>query len=80
MNRGKTVTKEKKVVWQDAVIAVALGTLIIVGILGVARTIWSGYHFLDDHELIRIEQSARQGQSLLTSKRQIIPRLANNRL
>jgi hypothetical protein len=56
MNRGKTVTKEKKVVWQDAVIAVALGTLIIVGILGVARTIWSGYHFLDDHELIRIEQ------------------------
>lgn len=56
MNRGKTVTKEKKVVWQDAVIAVALGTLIIVGILGVARTIWSGYHFLDDHELIRIER------------------------
>lgn len=39
MNRGKTVVREKKVVWQDAVIAVALGTLIIVGILGVARTI-----------------------------------------
>ena len=39
MNRGKTVVREKKVVWQDTVIAVALGTLIIVGILGVARTI-----------------------------------------
>lgn len=64
MSRGNAVTKDKKVVWQDAVIALLMGTLIIVGILGAARTIWSGYHFLDDHELIRIEQSARQGQSL----------------
>lgn len=39
MNRGKTVVREKKVVWQNAVIALILGTLIIVGILGDARTI-----------------------------------------
>lgn len=45
MNRGKTVAREKKVVWQDAVIAVALGTLIIVGILGVARTYGPGITF-----------------------------------
>ena len=56
MSRGNAVTKDKKVVWQDAVIALLMGTLIIVGILGAARTIGSGYHFLDDHELIRIEQ------------------------
>ena len=61
---GKRTVRRNKVVWQDAVIAILFGTIIVAGILCVARTIWSGYHFLDDHELIRMEQSFSQGMSL----------------
>ena len=61
---GKRTVRRNKVVWQDAVIAILFGTIIVAGILCVARTIWSGYHFLDDHELIRMEKSFSQGMSL----------------
>ena len=61
--------KEEKVVWQDIVIALLAGTIIVAGILCIARTIWSGYHFLDDHELLRLEQLAEQGQPLGTTIR-----------
>lgn len=42
----------------------AVGTIIIGGILAIAGTIWSGYHFIDDHELLRIEYEARNGNPL----------------
>ena len=61
----KRIVKENRVVWQDVVIAFLFGIIIVAGILCIARTIWSGYHFLDDHELIRIEQGAAQKIPLL---------------
>lgn len=61
---SKRITRENRVVWQDVVIAILFGVIIVAGILCVARTIWSGYHFLDDHELLRMEQSLTQGMSL----------------
>lgn len=61
----KRIVKENRVVWQDVVIALLFGIIIVAGILCIARTIWSGYHFLDDHELIRIEQGAAQKIPLL---------------
>lgn len=59
--------RETKVTWLDVILALLAGTVIVAGILCIAQTIWSGYHFLDDHELFRIEQSANQGQPLLTT-------------
>ena len=53
--------KQRKLSWPDAILALVLGTVIIGGILVVAQTIGSGYHFLDDHELISIENSAKNG-------------------
>ena len=67
MGKEKRKARENKVVWLDAVIGLVLGTIIVAGILCIARTIWSGYHFLDDHELIRIEQAVVQKKSLLST-------------
>ena len=41
----------------DIIIGLLLGTIIIGGILTITHAIESGYHFVDDHELIRIEQA-----------------------
>ena len=60
---SKRITRENRVVWQDVVIAILFGVIIVAGILCVARTIWSGYHFLDDHELLRMEQRNTQGKT-----------------
>ena len=59
--------RETKVTWLDVILALLAGTVIVAGILCIAQTIWSGYHFLDDHELLRIEQLADQGQPLSTT-------------
>lgn len=48
----------------ERVIALALGILFVYIMLIQTRTIWSGYHFLDDHELVRIEYSLEHGNSL----------------
>lgn len=61
----RRIENKDAVTWIDTAIGILLGVVIIVGILFIAQTIWSGYHFLDDHELIRIEQSASQGQPLI---------------
>ena len=42
--------RETKVTWLDVILALLAGTVIVAGILCIAQTIWSGYHFLDDHE------------------------------
>ncbi len=67
MGKVKDIIKEKKLTWVDAVVGLLLGTVVIAGILCVARTIWSGYHFLDDHELLRLEKAAEQRQPLFTT-------------
>lgn len=59
--------RETKVTWLDVILALLAGIAIVVGSLCVARTIWSGYHFLDDHELLRIEQGALQKTPLSTT-------------
>ena len=48
----------------ERVIALALGVLFVYIMLIQTKTIWSGYHFLDDHELVRIEYSLEHGNSL----------------
>ena len=48
----------------ERVIAVVLGLIFAYIMLIQTRTIWSGYHFLDDHELVRIEYSLKHGNSL----------------
>lgn len=58
--------KKEKIRWFDTVIAILLGTIIIGGILCICGTIWSGYHFVDDHELLRIGLAAQQKQPFLT--------------
>ena len=45
----------KKIGVSEHVLVLLLGTLIVYGILAVTGTIHSGYHFLDDHELIRLQ-------------------------
>lgn len=42
---SKRITRENRVVWQDVVIAILFGVIIVAGILCVARTIWSGVSF-----------------------------------
>lgn len=61
----KRIKNKDAATWIDTAIGILLGSVTVVGILFVAQTIWSGYHFLDDHELIRIEQAASQGQPLI---------------
>lgn len=45
--------------------AVMWGCLIVVGVLMITGTITSGYHFLDDHELVRMEYGFRVGGASL---------------
>ena len=67
MNKVRNLIKPKKIVWVDAVLGLLLGTIVIAGILCIAQTIWSGYHFLDDHELLRLELGAEQKFPLLAA-------------
>lgn len=48
----------------ERVIAACLGLAFVYVMLIQTRTLWSGYHFLDDHELVRIEASLKQGTPL----------------
>lgn len=41
------------------------GLLFIFTMLIQTKTIWSGYHFADDHELVRIEYSLKHGSDVL---------------
>lgn len=59
--------RQDKISWLDALIALTLGTIIIGGILVAAQSIGSGYHFLDDHELLRMEYGAKNGTGLFAA-------------
>lgn len=67
MNNKVNQMKQDKISWLNAIIALILGTVIIGGILMVAQSIWSGYHFLDDHELLRIKYGAENGTGLFAA-------------
>lgn len=41
--------------------AVMLGGMIVFGVLAIAGTLNSGYHFMDDHELVRMDYAFRVG-------------------
>lgn len=58
------IFRTKKVFWWEHVIVLLLGVAVILGILYRAGTLHSGYHFMDDHELIRMELSFENGASL----------------
>ncbi|MDE7224454.1 MAG: glycosyltransferase family 39 protein [Acetatifactor sp.] len=49
---------------RERVIAAFLGLAFVYIMLIQTKTLWSGYHFLDDHELVRIEASLAQGTPL----------------
>lgn len=71
MEKGNSLVKEvKKIILMDHLGALILGFLIIYGLLAKAGTLTSGFHFLDDHELIRMELGFTQhnvplGQAIL---------------
>lgn len=48
----------------ERAIALIMGLLFVGVMLIQTRTLWSGYHFLDDHELVRIEYSLEHGTTL----------------
>lgn len=50
-----------KKICHPRIIALAGGLLFIYVMLIQTKTIWSGYHFLDDHELVRIEYGLKHG-------------------
>lgn len=62
--QGKSL--QKIGVWEHFA-AVMLGCVIVAGVLAITGTIVSGYHFLDDHELVRVEYSFRVGGASLGS-------------
>lgn len=51
----------------EHIIVLLIGAILIGGILFKTSTLSSGYHFLDDHELLRIEYSLEQGESSVSS-------------
>lgn len=51
--------------WLECVVVLFAAAVILCGILGGAGTFGSGYHFADDHELIRIEKAFRDGAATL---------------
>lgn len=63
----------------ERVIALAMGVLFVYIMLIRTGTIWSGYHFLDDHELVRIKYSLEHGTSLWDQMRQLILNDLNTR-
>jgi len=62
---NKSLKRFDRVIWMDYVIALLLGLALVYGILYRAGTLVSGYHFLDDHELIRMEVSFVQNHASL---------------
>lgn len=48
----------------EVFVVVAVATVMMLGLLYKLGTLSSGYHFLDDHELIRMEKAWEQGQTL----------------
>lgn len=54
------------------VIALIGGGLFVYFFLIRTGTLWSGYHFLDDHELVRIEYSLEHGTNVLALVKQWI--------
>lgn len=48
-------------VWLEHIVVLALAIFVVYGILLEADTLTSGYHFTDDHELIRMEQMFENG-------------------
>lgn len=45
----------------ECIAVLALAVILVYGILQRSGTLTSGYHFLDDHELIRMEQAFQNG-------------------
>lgn len=53
--------------WLEAIEVFVIAILVIAGILYKSGTLTSGYHFADDHELIKIEYALKvKGESLLS--------------
>lgn len=56
----------------ERAIALLGGLLFVYVMLISTKTIWSGYHFADDHELVRIEYSLTHGANLFEQVRAYI--------
>lgn len=57
-------TGSLKVVFGEYLMPLVVGAVVIFGILLKAGTLTSGYHFLDDHEVIRFEYSIQNGADI----------------
>ena len=47
--------QENRIIWAEHVVVLIIGFVLVVGLLYKTGTFTSGYHFADDHELIRME-------------------------
>lgn len=66
MEKVKQLVKKywENITWPEVVLILGLACILMFGLLYKLGTLSSGYHFLDDHELIRMEVALEQGQSL----------------
>ncbi|MBQ7920023.1 MAG: hypothetical protein IJ324_08810 [Lachnospiraceae bacterium] len=55
------MTKQRILRWMEACIVLGIGFVLIVGILYKSGVMKSGYHFLDDHEVVRMEMAFEAG-------------------
>ncbi|MCM1026471.1 MAG: hypothetical protein NC432_08530 [Roseburia sp.] len=51
--------------WLEGILILFFAIIVMYGILSRAGTLASGYHFADDHELIRIEKAFQDGTTTL---------------
>lgn len=55
----------ERVTWLEVAVIAAIATVLMYGMLHKMGTISSGYHFLDDHELIRLEVTYEESANAL---------------
>ncbi len=57
--------KETVLKWLEVCVVLGIGFILIIGILYKSGVIRSGYHFVDDHEVLRMEMIFENGESTL---------------